>query len=241
MTTVVYMFILSRMMFSMFFKKIYYFNSDKIVVADQKNEYITELPINEIEKWNYYSDEKEYFLVVSGRYTSIVIEKDNYKNFEEILAFFINAGLVRDNNLKRSGVKNEAIQDVYIYEFIYLSLSIAFVLNFLFWIITYSKSDSVEIQYFQGNIQRIETFRKSSSVKIYLNEYTSFSFSLDAEAVKKYNLTNKAALIGKPVRIGIFKSDYDWKMKNKTIRMLDLNTTPYLNAVNFELIKSDSH
>ncbi|GAB4020319.1 hypothetical protein GCM10028808_61060 [Spirosoma migulaei] len=87
-TIVVYMIILIRMLISMFLKKIYYLSSDKIIVADQKNEYITELPINEIEKWNYYSDKKEDCLVVSGRYDSIIIEKDSYDNFEEILTFF---------------------------------------------------------------------------------------------------------------------------------------------------------
>ncbi|WP_425291032.1 hypothetical protein [Spirosoma linguale] len=237
-TAIFYMIVLNVTLHAMFFKKIYYLSADKIVIADYKNEYISELPVNEIEKWNYYSNEREDCLVVSGRYASIVIDKYKYKNFEEILAFFTNSSLSRDNNLKSSEVKNEVTQEVSIYAF-YLSLSIAFILNFMFWIITHSKSGSTEIQHFQGHIQTIETFSKSSSVRVHLTEYSSFSFRLDADAVKKYSLTNKAELIGKPVRIGIFKSDYDWKVNNKTIRMLDLNTTPYLDAVSFEFTKND--
>jgi len=235
---ILYLILLNIMLHDIFFKKIYYLSADKIVIADYKNEYITDLPVNEIEKWNYYSTNKEDCLVVSGRHTSIVIEKYKYKNFEDMSAFFAKAGLVRDKNLKSSGVKNEATQEVSTSAF-YLSLSTAIIFNFMFWIITHSKSNSTEIQHFQGHIQTIETFSKSSSVRIYLTEYSSFSFRLDSDAVKKYNLKNKADLIGKPVQVGIFKSDYNWKIKNKTIRMLDLNTTPYLDAVSFEFTNSD--
>lgn len=233
------MFILIRMLIPIIFKKIYYLSSDKIVVADQKNEYITELPVNEIEKWNYYSNKEENCLVVSGRYTDIIIEKENYKNFEEILAYFTNAGFVRDSSLKSSEIKNEAIQDFYIHEFIHISYFTAVALNFLFWIITHSKSDSIERQYFQGHIQTVETFRKSNTIRVSLEEYDAFTLRFNVEDIRKYRLTSRNDLRGKLVKIGIIKSDYDWKVKNKTIRMLDLNTTPYLDAVSFEIVKSD--
>lgn len=221
------------MSLSMFFKKIYYFSTEKIVIADSKNQYLTELPIYEVEKWNYYSNEKEDCLVVSGKHTSLIIDKHKYRNFEELVDFFANSDLVRDSSFKSSEVKNEAISEAFIHAF-YYSLSIAITLNFLFWIITYSKRDSTEIQYFQGHIKTIETFRKSGSVRMALEEYTSFTFKFDREGVRKYSLANKADLIGKKVKIGILKSDHEWKIKNKTIRMLDLNSIPYLNAVSLE-------
>ena len=154
----------------------------------------------------------------------------------ELVDFFANTDLIRDPGLRKSEVTNEVISEVVKYV-LYLYLFIVFALCFLFWIITYSKSDSTEIQYFQGHIQTIETFRKSSSIRISLKEYPMISFKPQAEIITKYSLRNKAGLIGKTIRIGVFKSDYDWKIKNKTIRMLDMNSIPYLNAVSFELMQ----
>ncbi|WP_428666465.1 hypothetical protein [Runella sp.] len=232
-TIIVFMSLVISMGFTMFFKKIYYLSVDKIIIADYKNEYITDLPFNEIHKWNHYSEKKDEYLVVSGQDTGIIIDKYNYKNFDELVAFFAKTNLVKDTSLKSSGIKNEATQKVATRTF-YLYLSTAFMLSLLFWIITYSKSDSTEMQYFKGHIQTINTSSKSSTVRIELKEYPAISFRTEPEIVKKYRLRNKADLIEKTVRIGVFKSDYDWKIKNKRIRMLDMNSIPYLNAVSFE-------
>lgn len=233
MATLFFMALLTNIAFTMFIHKVYYLSTDKIVIANYKNQYMTELPFNEIYKWNFYTDKKDEYLVVLGQGTSIVINKSNYINFDELVDFFTKTDLVKDTSLKSAVIKNEAIQD----ELHALSLPflIILMLSFIFWVITHSKNDSKEILYFQGHIQAVDTNRKSSSIRITLREYPTFSFTPQEEVVAKYGLRNKVKTIGMEARIGVYQSDYDWKINNKKIRMLDINSIPYLYAVSFEL------
>jgi hypothetical protein len=77
---------------------IYYFFSDKILVNNHLGHLIDEIHLDEIKFWNeiIYSEdgEKSNNLLIEGEKSSILIKKDLYSNYENIITF------LKENDVK---------------------------------------------------------------------------------------------------------------------------------------------
>ena len=91
---------------STYYKKLYYFSANKIIIADHKNKFIDEIEWTEIEAWNEYSEYQRggnrYLLIARCKNKHFLIEKSNYKNYDEMVLFFTKMNLFRNEKLKNS-------------------------------------------------------------------------------------------------------------------------------------------
>lgn len=230
-----------------FYKKIYYFKKDQIVVANSNNDFIDELNLDEFVIWNEYSEYQRFVkkgsLIISNNYKNIVVNKDDYKNFDEILRYLISKNLVKSKELTPYSVANKIISDLEEQRPIWVSCTIAVVI-LSFWIITSSKKQTNEVQYFYGQIKSIEHFRKNNYVQITLNNNPDLLFKFknrkDVDFFNNYNYNNgenKYVNLGKYIKVGVSKDDYNWKIENKMISRIDLNSTPYLDVQEYKISK----
>jgi hypothetical protein len=236
--------------FSLSFKRIYYFSNEKIVVADDKNEYIDEIKISEIISWNVYTEIargwKKDFLVIKTAEKHIIIEKNDYTNYDLMVNFFKETNLYQDENLKdnlklllTSKENMTELDGKFSLKFIY---SCTF-FTILFWILTSLKSKSNDIQYFVSEIKEIHHSKKSHRIDIKLKKYPQLLFifkkSKDVSFFSSYNYNDGNKIYvnqNKMIKIGISKADYEWRVKNTFINFLEIST-PNLDAENYQIIE----
>lgn len=230
-----------------FHKKIYYFKEDKVLVANYKNDFVDELNLDEFVTWNEYSEYQRFakrnFLIISNNYKSIVIDKYDYKNYDKILSYLNNKPLVKNQKLTPYSVSNKIVSALEEQRPVWVSCTIAIVI-FSFFLITSSKKQTKEIKYFTGKIKSIEYFRNNNYIEITLNNNPNLFFRFkdrkDVDFFNKYNYDNGENTyvnLGRYIQVGVSKDDYSWKIENKMISRIDLNSTPYLDVQEYKISK----
>ncbi len=228
------------------FSKIYYFGSNKITIADHKNIYIDDIPLNQIYCWNEYKEYKDkswrHCIVIQAVGTSIIIEKGEYKNYYDILAYFYGKNLKQDKTLKAKSINNEIYSPIEKSLLIYLQCLILFSI-FSFYIIFSLKDESSETLYFTGTIERIYHPSKHQYIEISLKNI-SFHFKVTgSKAISfftAYNYDygkNTPVNMGKKIKITVSKDDYDWKIKNKIVSRLNINSVHSLDVKEYKILE----
>ncbi len=197
--------------------------------------------MKDILSWNTYSQyqhrwQHRYFLVLKGEVKCLIIEKADYINFEEIVEYIKSLNLNQDEKLKANLSDGINFSNWENKGFTICVLSILSIL-ISFWLITRGKSDSVDIQYVEGRIVEILYDKRHNDVDIRLEKYPDCNFDIEDYNDKKFFRQTKNdgfVNLGKEIKIGVLKSDFDWKVKNKFISSLAIKAN--LKVVEYKFI-----
>ncbi|WP_259016163.1 hypothetical protein [Emticicia fluvialis] len=229
-------------------KYIYYFYSDRIIIATPKNEYLDEIKISDIVAWNieYFKSEgykSNKILVFKTIEKTIFISSRDYKNFSDFISFFRKRKLSVDPNLKSTFEiallkripGSERIGPVAILVSIILTIA-------TFWILVREKSDSDERIYFVSEITNIYIKRRGAELE--LKDFPTLNFHTGDKTFFQPYYYNNGDIIytnqGKTIKIGVLKSEYDWRLKNKFIRKISMSSETDLFIENFRILDNST-
>ena len=232
--------------FSNCFIKIYYFSDKNIVITDHKDEYIDEIECNNSLVWNEFTEtqkgRKFYRVTIENHGKKIILKKEDYKNYDEIISYCIKTGFRKDTNL--SAYSSEGIKEIY--SELDGKISITAILTGLglllsFWIVTSFKNDTDKVQYYSGEIKLIKfttgKYRRINGVLISLKNYPSFKFRLNNKSdIDYFQKENKHYYKPKKIKIGISKDDYDWETKNEFIKFLNFSDGTTWDVEEYEIL-----
>ena len=215
------------------FVKIYYFSDKNIVIADHKDEYIDEIECNNSLVWNEFIEtrkwKKYYRITIENHEKKIILEKEDYKNYDEIVSFCVKNRFKKDTNLSDYSPKGiKEISSKLDGKIAITSILTGLGLLLSFWIITSFKNDTNRVQYYSGEITLMKfttgKYRRINGVLISLKNYPSFKFRLDNKSdIDYFQKENEHYYKPKKIKIGISKDDYDWKTKNEFIKFLNFS------------------
>jgi hypothetical protein len=207
--------------FSDFFKKIYYFSNKNIVVTDHKNEYIGKIECNSSVAWNEYETTKKgtkyYRLMIQNRERKIIINKENYKNYEAIVSYCERSKFRKDTTIGEFLLEGiDEFSSKVDKKIRYTAILTGLGLLLLFGIIVSFKKDTGALRYYLGEIEVIKftkgKFKKVNGVLIKLKNVPSLQFRVSGkENIEHFQIEDKSNYKPKKIKIGISKDDYDWK------------------------------
>ncbi|UTA69477.1 hypothetical protein [Emticicia sp. 21SJ11W-3] len=227
-----------------FHKRIYHFYEDKIVIETHKNEYLDEIDVNDIAAWNEEINDRgkdgiDTSLIICTETRLLIIDKNDYKNYSEFIDYLNRLNLPIDKNLKSTGTKEqEEIITSSEKRLISLIISLFILIPFVFWLIVRTKVESEEKLYFTSQISKI-TFAKHD-VELELYGYPTIRFiTSDKNVFKTYNYNYgnpKYVHQDKTIKLTVSKSDYDWRIKNKLIKKIQISSTAKLDIIDYEIL-----
>ncbi len=230
------------------FPKKYYFDSKEITIADHKNEFLAQIPVSDVLSWNHYSVRRDRrgrsvdTVRINTSDGDITFKKDDFKNYDEMIAYFENSEIVRDESLDDS-VSTKDLDIFSKLDSVFVSMAIIglVILPILFWSITRKKVETNEILYFEGRIEKIEYLPKHHDIILTLAGVSDCNFSItetaDVDFFKGYVIINYKETytqLGKKIRIGISKSEYDWQIKDTFIRKF---SNKKMDIINYTIIE----
>jgi hypothetical protein len=234
------------------FIKIYYFSDKNIVIADNKNEYIGEMKCNNLVSWNEYIETRkgnEYHnIIIQNDERKIVISKENYKNYDDIVSYFRKSKFRKDAELDDSfpkkGIKGfySNLDDKIGVTTIYLAIG----LLLSFWFTISFKNDTGRKIYFTGKIENLKISKGRSRNYYIVLDNQPFDFRLtksdDIDYFSKgynyYNGRKVSVHQGEKIKIAISKDDYDWKTKNEFIKFLDFSDGKTWDIEEYEMLEN---
>lgn len=232
--------------FSDFFKKTYYFSIKNIVIYDHRNEYTGEIECNDLLVWNEYHTTKKgtkyYRLMIQNHERKIIINKENYKNYDEIVSYFERSKFKKDTKIGEflmEGIEEfNSKQDKKIRNTAILT---GLGLLLLFGIIVSFKKNTGAIQYYSGEISVMKftkgKYKKVNGVLIKLKNVPSFQFIINGRKnIEYFQIEEKNNYSPKMIKIGISKDDYDWKKKNEFIKFLDFSDGTNWDVEKYEML-----
>ena len=232
--------------FSDFFKKTYYFSNKNIVVTDHKNEYIGEIECNSSVAWNEYETTKKgtkyYRLMIQNHERKIIINKENYKNYDEIVRFCENSKFRKDTTIgefllegidELNSKQDKKIRNTAILTGLGLLL--------LFGIIVSFKKDTGALRYYLGEIKIIKftkgKYKRINGVLIKFKNVPSLQFIVSGKKnIEYFQIENKSNYKPKMIKIGILKDDFDWKTKNGFIKFIDFSDGTNWDVEKYEIL-----
>jgi hypothetical protein len=234
------------------FSKIYYFSDKNIVVADHKNEYIGEMECNNLVSWNEYVEtqkgKKYHTIIIQNDERKIIMPKEVYKNYDEILGYFERKKFRKDIDLDDSFPKKgiEGFYSNWDDKIGATTILSGIGLLLLFWFIISFKNDTGKKLVFTGRIENLKiTKGKNRNYYIQLDNYP-FDFRLKksgdidyfSENYNYYNGSKVSIHKGKKIKIGISKDYYDWKTKNEFIKFLDISDGKTWDVEQYEMLEN---
>jgi hypothetical protein len=215
-----------------FYTRVYTFDSKGISIADHNNQLIETIDMSDIYGWNETTADgrsnREYLLILDTIRGKIVLSEGVYRNYEEIVSFFSNSNITQNRQLGRANYgfvgysfgsrKYTKVER----NIIFLATGICISMLLVFGLIVSQKVQSDDIVYLYSKVVSIDVPNKGTS-SIKLADYPDIDFKIadDQSPIKNTYFTknNKTEFIylGKKVKIGVLKSEYDWKIKNKLI------------------------
>ncbi len=122
----------------------FYFSERKIIMTDNKNEYVDEILTDDILAWNHfekYVGDSEYFnLIIKTENKYFIIDREYHQNYYEMIDFFKKRNFKRDVNLELNSkndsktVYSKAENNITLWIF-----SIFAIVIFIFWLILQMK------------------------------------------------------------------------------------------------------
>lgn len=237
--------------FSSLFINRYYFEKEKVVAADYKDGYIDELNYKDIVGWNEYFEKIPrsrdlHHLVLRSDSKTIAFEESDYKNFGEILAYVKSLNLPFDKTTKNRGFKSRGDFIISQVAFKIFSVNvITCVLSFLFFAVVMINKNQVDsIMYIEGTVSNIKYDEKYKTVRVKLVEHSEISLTCsEKDDVAMFNWTitsgkdyKEFVNMNKKFRFGISKNVYEWRVKNKLIHALDIESTTNIELRSWEAI-----
>ncbi|HEY1054219.1 MAG TPA: hypothetical protein VGE24_03765, partial [Emticicia sp.] len=93
---------------SEFYKKIYVFYSNKLVIESCKNKYLDEIRIEDIVSWNEHSTQRKgksrYYLLIKAAGKNLFIERGSYENYKAVIEYLRNSPIPVDKSLKPGAI-----------------------------------------------------------------------------------------------------------------------------------------
>ncbi|WP_337045021.1 hypothetical protein [Emticicia sp. 17c] len=226
------------------YKKNYIFYPDSIIVQTPSQQYITQIKASEITAWNEYTTHRKNktttFLIIESLSQTLVIEKEDYKNYFSFVDHLKQLNLPTNKSLTTadSKVYRKELHTPFEKNVILTFAVSCFVILASYWLIIRTKSDSDETMFFIGQITSIHFSKRTADLK--LEEYQNLIFhTRDKAFFKSYNYNNGNETLvnkGKTIKISILKSDYDWLMNDKFIQHIRLFSTTTFNITNYTIL-----